>query len=128
MTRDETAWTWWTLPPAIAGRLAQRSHMRIPLCSHWRPATKRGEISLLLEFNDGVAGRCRPCGAYFINARCAGAVNLFRQPARVTADLDQVAVRIAEISQLTEVTLYQLGMTRPAGWPCWRGRASPFMA
>ena len=25
VTRDETAWTWWTLPPAIAGRLAQRS-------------------------------------------------------------------------------------------------------
>lgn len=24
MTRDETAWTWWTLPPAISGRLAQR--------------------------------------------------------------------------------------------------------
>ena len=26
VTRDETAWTWWTLPPAIAGRLAQRYH------------------------------------------------------------------------------------------------------
>ena len=24
VTRDETAWTWWTLPPAIAGCLAQR--------------------------------------------------------------------------------------------------------
>src|SRR6516165_10663611 len=27
VTRDETAWTWWTLPPAIAGRLAQRPRM-----------------------------------------------------------------------------------------------------
>ena len=24
VTRDEVAWTWWTLPPAIAGRVAQR--------------------------------------------------------------------------------------------------------
>jgi hypothetical protein len=24
VTRDETAWTWWTLPPATAGRLAQK--------------------------------------------------------------------------------------------------------
>ncbi len=24
VTRDETAWTWWTLPPATAGCLAQR--------------------------------------------------------------------------------------------------------
>ena len=24
VTRDETAWTWWTFPPAVAGRLAQR--------------------------------------------------------------------------------------------------------
>jgi len=24
VTRDETAWTWWTLPPAIAGCLAQK--------------------------------------------------------------------------------------------------------
>ena len=22
--RDETAWTWWTLPPATSGRLARR--------------------------------------------------------------------------------------------------------
>ena len=26
VTRDETAWTWWTLPPAIAGCLARRYH------------------------------------------------------------------------------------------------------
>jgi hypothetical protein len=24
VTRDETAWTWWTPPPAIAGCLAQK--------------------------------------------------------------------------------------------------------
>ena len=24
MTRDETAWTWWTLPPAVAGCPAQK--------------------------------------------------------------------------------------------------------
>jgi hypothetical protein len=26
VTRDETAWTWWTLPPAVSGCLAQRAH------------------------------------------------------------------------------------------------------
>ena len=33
MARDETAWTWWTLPPAIAGRLAQRYRKCIPVSS-----------------------------------------------------------------------------------------------
>jgi hypothetical protein len=28
MARDETAWTWWTLPPAIAGRVAQKYRQR----------------------------------------------------------------------------------------------------
>ena len=28
VTRDETAWTWWTLPPAIAGCLAQKYRRR----------------------------------------------------------------------------------------------------
>ena len=28
VTRDETAWTWWTLPPAISGCLAQRYSRR----------------------------------------------------------------------------------------------------
>ena len=33
MTREETAWTWWTLPPAIAGCLAQRYRTCIPVSS-----------------------------------------------------------------------------------------------
>ena len=33
VTRDETAWTWWTLPPATAGRPAQRYHRCIAACS-----------------------------------------------------------------------------------------------
>ena len=33
VTRDETAWTWWTLPPAIAGCFAQRSHRHLPVSS-----------------------------------------------------------------------------------------------
>jgi hypothetical protein len=28
VTRDETAWTWWTLPPAISGCLAQKYRQR----------------------------------------------------------------------------------------------------
>ena len=28
MTRDETAWTWWTLAPVISGRLAQKYRRR----------------------------------------------------------------------------------------------------
>src|SRR5512142_2285719 len=37
VTRDETAWTWWTLPPAIAGCLAQRyhRHLLISSCPRW---------------------------------------------------------------------------------------------
>ena len=33
VTRDETAWTWWTLPPATAGRPAQRYPRCIAVCS-----------------------------------------------------------------------------------------------
>src|SRR5713226_1783219 len=36
VARDETAWTWWTLPLGIAGRLAQRSRTCIPVSSHSR--------------------------------------------------------------------------------------------
>ena len=34
VTRDKTAWTWWTLPPAISGRLAQRYRECIPVSCH----------------------------------------------------------------------------------------------
>jgi hypothetical protein len=33
VTRDETAWTWWTLPPVIAGCFAQRYHRQPPTSS-----------------------------------------------------------------------------------------------
>jgi hypothetical protein len=77
VTRDETAWTWWTLPSAIAGCPAQRSRRYIPLSSHscWTcrnmrsprfgsgsPAGCRGiwvpraQDRPLLLFNAGVAG------------------------------------------------------------------------
>ena len=36
VARDETAWTWWTFLPAIAGCVAQRSRKCIPLSSHSR--------------------------------------------------------------------------------------------
>ena len=76
MARDETAWTWWTLPPAIAGCLAQRYRKCIPVSSHsvldyperaeprvrpGPPAACRGirlpraRDPALLEFNDGAA-------------------------------------------------------------------------
>jgi hypothetical protein len=57
VTRDETAWTWWTLTLAIAGRLAQkyrrhpgiragpartRTHARIET---WRPLVRTEIIS-----------------------------------------------------------------------------------
>ena len=86
VTRDETAETWWTLPPAISECLAQRYRTCIPVSSHscWTsrnmrnpglgpPAASRG-IRLptardppLLESDDGVAGR-RGAGAtaYFL--------------------------------------------------------------
>jgi hypothetical protein len=51
MTRDETAWTWWTLPSAIAGCAAQRYQAptglflsppdqaeRVAVARSWRPA------------------------------------------------------------------------------------------
>jgi hypothetical protein len=78
VTRDETAWTRWTLPPAISGCLAQRYRKCIPVSSHscWTTRTigNRGlgqgrqrlvvvsggqerEIGPLLESSGGVAGR-----------------------------------------------------------------------
>jgi len=33
VTRDETAWTWWTLPPATSGCLARRYHRHPPVSS-----------------------------------------------------------------------------------------------
>jgi hypothetical protein len=33
VARDETAWTWWTLPPAVAGCRAQRYHRQPPVSS-----------------------------------------------------------------------------------------------
>jgi hypothetical protein len=46
MARDKTAWTWWTLPPAIAGRLAQRYSKCIRS----------------LPIRAGLAGTCEPRG------------------------------------------------------------------
>jgi hypothetical protein len=40
MARDETTWTWWTLPPAIAGYLAQRYRKCILLSSHSRRTSR----------------------------------------------------------------------------------------
>jgi hypothetical protein len=107
MTRDETARTRWTLPPATAGRLAQRSRKCIPLSSHsrwisWKHTESRvrsvrqrlyrgirlpiGRDPRLLEFNDGVAGRRGAVAAgYFLQGALRRAVGLSWQPARVTA-------------------------------------------
>jgi hypothetical protein len=70
VTRDETAWTWWTLPPAIAGCLAQRYRKCIPVSSRscWTsrnmrsPGSGRGRQRLV------VASGChereiRPCSS-----------------------------------------------------------------
>ena len=77
VTRDETAWTWWTLPPAIAGCLAQRYRKCIPVSSHscWTsrnmrsPGLGRGRQRLV------VASGCqereiRPCSSSMTAPRC----------------------------------------------------------
>ena len=87
VTRDETAWTWWTLPLGISGCLAQRYRKCIPVSSHScrtsrnmrNPGLGRGRQRLswhrlpgardppLLESDDGVAGRRgADAAAYFL--------------------------------------------------------------
>jgi hypothetical protein len=79
VTRDETAWTWWTLPPVTAGCFAQRYHRRssvflsalyqperVAVARLWRPAgyllmasgyqVRRGQS---LRVNNSVAARGR---------------------------------------------------------------------
>jgi hypothetical protein len=43
VARDETAWTWWTLPAAIAGCMAQRYHVTDigPFLSCWTSRNAR---------------------------------------------------------------------------------------
>ena len=41
VTRGQTAWTRWTLPPATSGCLAQRAHKCILLCSHSRRTSQK---------------------------------------------------------------------------------------
>jgi hypothetical protein len=108
VTRDETAWTWWTLPPAISGCLARRYRKCIPVSSHscWttpnmpNPGLAQGRQQLV------VASGCqereiRPCSSPMTASRdavvpmrlripptrVARAVGLSWQPARVTAQL-----------------------------------------
>ena len=106
VTRDETAWTWWTPPLGISGCRAQRYRKRIPVSSRscWTsrnmrrpvvgprpPAACRG-IRLprvrdppLLEFNDGTAGRrSADTATYFLQRALCRAVGLFWQAGRIT--------------------------------------------
>ena len=48
MTRDETTWTWWTLPPPISGCLARRYHRHPPLSSRpcWTSRNARSRSGL----------------------------------------------------------------------------------
>ncbi len=41
MVRNETAWTWWTLPPAISGCFAQK-YRGLPLGLVLVPAARQG--------------------------------------------------------------------------------------
>jgi hypothetical protein len=70
MVRDETAWTWWTFPPAISGRLAQRYRKCIPVSSHssWTTRTMRnpglGQGRQRLVVASGCQEReIRPCSS-----------------------------------------------------------------
>jgi len=96
VTRDETAWTWWTLPSAIAGCLARtyRGYPSISSCSRWilayrqaparqdRPASGPRTTSELSEagqsrhagwLEDCRAGRWRPSwSAAIVTSRIAG--------------------------------------------------------
>ena len=95
--RDETAWTWWTLPPAVAGCFAQRYRKCIPASSHscWtsrntrsrsgvtsarrmyghgiRPPGTRGPVLALplLELISSVADRAVPMRLRIRPAHCA---------------------------------------------------------
>ena len=48
MTRDETTWTWWTLPPPISRCLARRYHRHPPLSSRpcWTSRNARSRSGL----------------------------------------------------------------------------------
>jgi hypothetical protein len=109
VTRDETAWTWWTLPFGISGCLARRYRKCIPISSHscWTsrnmqsPGLGQGRQRLVVasgyqepeirpcssSMTASRTPQCR-CGCVFPPTRVARAVGLFWQAARVTADLD----------------------------------------
>jgi hypothetical protein len=71
VTLDETAWTWWTLPPATAGRLAQRYRKCIPVPVHscWTSRNVR---------SPGL-GRGRQWLCWHLAAKSAGSAPLPRQ-------------------------------------------------
>ena len=78
VTRDETAWTWWTLPPAIAGCLAHRYRKCIPVSSHscWTTRNMRnpglGQGRQRLVVASGCQEReIRPCSSPITASRDA---------------------------------------------------------
>jgi hypothetical protein len=73
MARDETAWTWWTLPPAISGCLAQRS----------------ASASRSLPVRAGLAGTCGAQG------QAGAASGLSWHPAAKSAGHVEYQVRLA---------------------------------
>jgi hypothetical protein len=78
MARDETTWTWWTLPPAIAGCVAQRYRECIPVSSHsfWTARNMRniglGQGRQRLVVASGCQEReIRPCSSPMTASRDA---------------------------------------------------------
>jgi hypothetical protein len=92
-TRDETAWTWWTLPPATAGRLAQRyhRHSQVSSCPRGLARTRSRSAVMLAAgcllvhrlpgaegasplppgLNNGVAARAVPMQLFIGLTHCA---------------------------------------------------------
>ena len=108
MTRDETTWAWWTLPPPISGCLARRYHRHPPLSSRpcWTSRNARSRSGLrrpagcllaasghqgargpaLLQLINGVADRAVPMRRRTRPAHCA-VWSACLQPARAAAVL-----------------------------------------
>ena len=98
VTRDGTAWTWWTLPPAPSGRLAQRTHPGAHR-SHRVGAERAGTRVAARRVGPGSPDVCR--GMWQPEARGAALARVERQHlGHRSADAGRSSHAIAQCSQL----------------------------
>ena len=137
MTRDETAWTWWTLPPAISGCLARR-YPRCPSissCSCWtsrnarsRDGVRPGPPDVCSWHAATRSAMCSPCSSSttpprtprrrcgrYVPRALRSVVGLPCQPARVTDLRDSRSVGMVVLRRQNCDSVGAAGRT--PSWP-----------